>query len=69
MKLTMDPKAWDEGFEAGEAGRLTNRCPYPAATTEAWSYHSGWIEGDAKRQGYSYSRGTLPRRTEDVTDS
>lgn len=66
MKLTIDPKAWEEGFEAGESGRLMSRCPYPAATTEAWSWHSGWIEGDAKRQGYSFSRGTLPRRAGDA---
>jgi hypothetical protein len=59
MKLTMDPRAWEEGFEAG-AGRLMGRCPYLAATTEAWAWHSGWIEGDAKRQGYGYSRGALP---------
>jgi ribosome modulation factor len=58
MRLTIDSQAWQEGFTAGEAGRLaSNRCPYAAATTEAWSWHSGWIEGDAKRQGFSYSRG------------
>ena len=61
MNLRMNSKAWQEGFETGEAGRLVSRCPYRAATTEAWSWHSGWIEGDAKRQGFSYSRGTLPR--------
>jgi ribosome modulation factor len=65
MKLTMDTRAWGKGFEDGEAGRLMGRCPYLAATTESWSYHSGWIEGDAKRQGYGYSRGTLPRRRDD----
>jgi ribosome modulation factor len=60
MRLTIDSWAWQEGFTAGEAGRLaSNRCPYAAATTEAWSWHSGWVEGDAKRQGFSYSRGTL----------
>lgn len=59
MRLTIDSRAWREGFTAGEAGRLASRCPYAAGTTEAWSWHSGWIEGDAKRQGFSYSRGTL----------
>ena len=59
MKLTIDSTAWQEGFDGGEAGRPMSRCPYRAATTEAWSWHSGWIEGDAKRQGFSYSRGTL----------
>jgi ribosome modulation factor len=58
-RLTIDSRVWLEGFTAGEAGRLASRCPYAAATTEAWSWHSGWIEGDAKRQGYSYSRGTF----------
>ncbi len=32
-------------------------CPYPPGSTEAFSWCSGFIEGDAKRQGYSYSRG------------
>ena len=54
------PKAWEEGFSAGEnTARIPLRCPYPAGTTQAWSWHSGYVEGDAKRQGYSYSRGAL----------
>jgi hypothetical protein len=58
--LKHDPKAWEEGFRAGENKvRIPLRCPYPAGTTEAWSWHSGYVEGDAKRQGYSYSRGAL----------
>lgn len=69
MRLVIDPKSWRDGFAAGEARRLASRCPYAAATTEAWSWHSGWIEGDAKRQGFSYSLGTLPRRAGGVTDS
>jgi ribosome modulation factor len=60
MRLVIDRKAWQEGFAAGEAGRIAGRCPYAAATTEAWSWHGGWIEGDAGRRGFSYSRGTLP---------
>ena len=56
-KLEQNPKAWEEGFQAGEARKT--KCPYPAGTTEAWSWCSGRVEGDAKRQGYSYSRGTL----------
>lgn len=60
MVLKHDPKAWEEGFSAGEnSGRILPRCPYPAGTTQAWSWHSGHVEGDAKRQGYSYSRGAL----------
>lgn len=58
--LKHDPRAWEEGFRAGESRvRFPLRCPYPAGTTEAWSWHSGYVEGDAKRQGYSYSRGAL----------
>ena len=58
--LKHDPKAWEEGFSAGESrARIPLRCPYPAGTTQAWSWHSGHVEGDAKRQGYSYSRGAL----------
>jgi hypothetical protein len=58
--LKHDPKAWEEGFSAGENRvRIPLRCPYPAGTTQAWSWHSGHVEGDAKRQGYSYSRGAL----------
>ena len=58
--LKHDPKAWEDGFSAGESRvRIPLRCPYPAGTTQAWSWHSGHVEGDAKRQRYSYSRGAL----------
>ena len=58
--LKHDPKAWEEGFCAGESKlRIPLRCPYPAGSTQAWSWHSGHVEGDAKRQGYGYSRGAL----------
>ena len=60
--LKHDPKAWEEGFKAGESRvRIPLRCPYAAGTTQAWSWHSGHVEGDAKRQGYSYSRGALSK--------
>jgi hypothetical protein len=50
--LKHDPKAWEEGFEAGESKvRISNMCPYSAGTTQAWSWHSGYIEGDARCQG------------------
>src|SRR5438876_9012128 len=43
--LKHDPKAWEEGFKAGEsAARIPVRCPYPAGTTAAWSWHSGYVE-------------------------
>jgi hypothetical protein len=57
--IEQNPKAWDEGFKAGEERKP--RCPYPAGSREAWSWQSGQVEGDAKRQGYSYSRGAKPK--------
>jgi hypothetical protein len=45
--LTHDRTAWNEGKAAGEAGKT--RCPYPQGTPQAWSWHSGHVEGDAKR--------------------
>jgi hypothetical protein len=64
--LEHDPVAWEEGFTAGESGTATAlRCPCPAGTTAAWSWHSGYIEGDAKRQGYRCRRGALPPRPTD----
>src|ERR1022692_516552 len=60
--LKHDPKAWEEGFCAGESRvQLPLRCPYPAGTAQAWSWHSGHVEGDAKRQGYNYSGGSLSK--------
>src|SRR5437762_14139295 len=68
--LKHDPTAWEEGFKAGEsAARIPARCPYPAGTTVAWSWHSGYVEGDAKRQGYSYSRGALSKDRHQVVSS
>jgi hypothetical protein len=59
--IKIDPKAWDEGFAAGE--KRKSECPYPVGSFEAYSWYSGQIEGDAKRQGFfSYSRGSETRR-------
>lgn len=52
--VQIDPAAWRAGFEAGENGRAMTPCP---AKLDSFSYFSGWIEGDAKRQGYDYSAG------------
>ena len=35
------------------------RCPYPAGTTAGLVMAQRPVEGDAKRHGYSYSRGAL----------
>ena len=53
--LTQYPKAWAEGFAAGEAGK--RKCPYLAGSREAWSWWSGWVEGGAKREGFEYGGG------------
>ncbi|MHA6848603.1 hypothetical protein [Ralstonia syzygii] len=52
IRVRIDPKAWRAGFDAGEAGRAMTPCP---ADLDSLSYFSGWIEGDAKRQGYAVS--------------
>jgi hypothetical protein len=49
--VTQDPKAWEAGFKAGEQG-IAVQSPYPAGSREDWSWHSGHVEGDAKRQGF-----------------
>lgn len=46
--IEIDPEEWRRGFEDG-AGRL------PADPGAGHSYLSGWIEGDAKRRGFSYT--------------
>jgi hypothetical protein len=59
-RFTLDLAAWDAGFEAGFAGARRgldlsegndplNSCPYPVASRESLSWHSGFIEGKAKR--------------------
>lgn len=53
-----DPTAWEEGFKAGETSET--KCPYPAGTAQSWSWSRGRVEGNSKRQGFSYSRGALP---------
>ena len=57
--IRIDGKSWDEGFRAGETWNPRTEPkphnPYPVKSAESYSWLSGWIEGDAKRQGYSYS--------------
>jgi len=54
VKVRIDPSAWQAGFDAGEAGRPITPCPQ---NLDPFSYFSGWIEGDAKRQGFEHSLG------------
>jgi hypothetical protein len=44
-----DVKSWHEGYRAGRSGVDTRTCPHPAASTESWSWSSGFIEGKAAR--------------------
>lgn len=48
--LKQDPAAWRRGFDAG-AGKLQRHCPYQAGSTGAWSWASGFVEGQAKYDG------------------
>lgn len=52
VKARIDPSAWQAGFDAGEAGHPMTPCPQ---NLDPFSYFSGWIEGDAKRQGFEHS--------------
>ena len=52
MRITIEPAEWCQGFEDGQRGR-------PGKVGGTFNYFSGYVEGDAKRQGYSYSVGTL----------
>ena len=52
----IDRQSWLAGFVAGEARQ-------PASlgwkAQDIYSWHSGWVEGDAKRQGREYSLGAI----------
>ena len=50
--LSMPSDAWEAGFRSGKEKPLHDRCPYPAASPEAWAWSSGRIEGQAARDGY-----------------
>ena len=56
MTPRIDRMAWLAGFVAGEAGQPSH---HGLAEQDSYSWHAGWIEGNAKRQGYEYSLGTL----------
>jgi ribosome modulation factor len=46
MGLTINATAWQQGFDAGKAS--TGPCPYTPTSNEAFSWSSGWIEGNAE---------------------
>ena len=47
--MRQDPRAWNEGYQAGLRGTCLTAQRYPAGTTMRWSWSSGTIEGDAAR--------------------
>lgn len=58
-RITIDRDSWIAGFRDGEKSRPSRYYDF-----DGYSYTSGWIEGNAKRQGFSYSLGTL--KPEDI---
>jgi len=45
MEIRQDPKAWQAGYEAGQAGRT----PPPPPGVDGLAFYSGVIEGQAVR--------------------
>lgn len=54
--VSMIQADWQLGFDAGEAGKPST--PVSPNVSHALSWFSGYIEGDAKRRGFEYSKGT-----------
>ncbi|MCY1297026.1 hypothetical protein D9M69_447710 [compost metagenome] len=48
--LRLNAWAWQQGHDCALAGGSGAQCPYSARSHEAWSWVSGWIEGDARRR-------------------
>ena len=63
MRLTIDGNAWNQGFRDGELGLPLRSCPYAVGATERWSWSSGYIEGNAARNGFAVIR-PAPRQQE-----
>jgi ribosome modulation factor len=49
VKIELNPEAYNAGFAAGAAGERSDSCPHRPASIESLSWHSGYIEGEAKR--------------------
>jgi hypothetical protein len=47
--MTQPPCQWEDGFDAGLSGQPITACPYAPATANAWAWHSGFLEGKARR--------------------
>lgn len=54
-RVEINRAAWIEGFMDGEPERPQHSRP----GVDGYSYASGWIEGQAKLQGYEYSLGEM----------
>ena len=57
MMITIEKEAWERGIRDGFAGRKESPVRLDEIDREKWekdlySYSSGWIEGDAARQGH-----------------
>lgn len=56
LKVTIEKEAWERGVRDGYAGRKEPPVRLDDIDGAKWedlySYSSGWIEGDAARQGY-----------------
>ena len=55
----MNSKAWNKGFEAGQAFRKA--CPYSPDTEEEWDWHAAWLEGASKALGMRYCKTSSER--------
>lgn len=49
--IALDKKIWDQGIRAGFAGKREPWLDH-LGQSDAYSYFSGWIEGEAARRGY-----------------
>lgn len=61
VQVWMDRDDWQSGFDMGAAGKPSRP---GAEVRDQLAWFSGWIEGDAKRQGFQYSKGTTKRSDE-----
>jgi hypothetical protein len=55
VQVWMDRDDWQAGFDTGAVGKPSRP---GAEVCDQLAWFSGWIEGDAKRQGFEYSKGT-----------
>ena len=48
-RLSLDDRAWREGFRYGEQSRQLRACPYVVTSTGRWSWSSSYTGGKAAR--------------------